>query len=578
LKPGRGTVRLTRIIRLIRSIRFVELTKLTKLIKFIKPRGITGSRNLIKPRNVAFATIAKLFKLLSLKFTGLTSAAPAAVVKLMLLPALLLSTLLSCPGCAPQTIKPGDTIVPPVAGNQQEEDFSSPGSHNYLMNISPLMQPSTNMVYTMIDKSRTPVSVAAENKYLYLLCPGEDPGEKTGDETSDKSGNNASNKTSNKASNETSNTSNNSNEAGDKTGNAAGSMAGNITEDMAGNMAGNITKDMAGYTAGDVEGNMEGDMAGGKTGYGMAGKDAMLHRHGNVIYVHDAENGSLAGKISSERLKECTALTVKESNIYVFDMKTGKVSLFSSGGKFLAEYDMGMPGVYANKIAVTDSQHIILLASANAGENSKIMVYSVETGDLKEYDAGYLACSDDYDSRAESHGEQKKDEPNALYNPGQEHKHEIVVFCPFGEKSILVALSCGRLSLFNIEKEAVEKSCVFPMTAGFMVYDGNVLYYTSSDLLYISLVNAANFTNIRSSMHIGRILINSNFDWPQTEQELGQWLLNNIRFQVPDESGWHYGMAQNAKYLFFLDFIPATLRDNKAVQNEPGFVAYRVMK
>lgn len=430
----------------------------------------------MKHLNLLLPKLKLQFKPLSSKLQ--LSKLPLLPASLILLFSASITMLLLCSGCTRQALRPGDTVVPPVAGNQQEENFPDTVNPGYTMNISPLTQPSSNMVYTMIDKSSAPVSIFADNKFLYLLLPADN----TGDSPVVK------------------------NNAISRYGNNA------------------------------------------------------IGRHGKVIHVHDVESGLLAVKIESERLEECSTIAVKESNIYAYDMKTGKILLFSSGGKFLAEYDMGLPGIYAGKIAVTDSQHIVLLTREEAGESPKIAVYNVETGELNRYEADY------HDSYSHSQAEH------------DEHHHEIIDFCLFGEKSILVALSCGRLNLFDIEKGAVEKSCLFPFTVGFIEYDGNVLYYTSDDPLYISPANAANFSNIKGGMYVGRILINNKFNWPQTEQELGDWLLSGIKVQAPDESGIHYRMAQNTKYLFFLDFIPATVQDGEVTQNEPGFVVYRIMK
>jgi len=406
-------------------------------------------------------------------------------------------------GCAAQTWQPGDTIIPPAVENLQREDLTSSSSLNNMRNISPLAYPSANMVYTMIDidKANAPISVFADNKYLYLLCGVG-------------SVNNI--------------PSNNANNAGNGAYDKIYDKAGNKSE---------------GET--DIETNVE-------TGSGLVSGSKMTNRYGNVMHIYDVENGSLVKTISSEKIGKCSAIAVKDSNLYTFDMETGKVSLFSSGGQFLTEYSTGLSEVYASKIAITDSQYIVLQIREDGWDSSRIAVYNIDTGEVRQYDAN---CPD---------------------NATSGEIPEITDFCLFDEKSILVSLSGGRLSLFNIEKGTMEKSCVFPMTAGFMEYDGNVLYYTFINPLYISPGNVANFSNIKCGRQIGRMLINKGFNWPQTEQELGEWLLNSLEMPIADENGRHYGMAQNTKYLFFLDFIPGIQEGSK--QNEPDFMVYRIMK
>jgi len=275
-------------------------------------------------------------------------------------------------------------------------------------------------------------------------------------------------------------------------------------------------------------------------------------RYGGAIEVYDVENGSLAREIRNKDIGMCSAFTVKESNLYAFNAKTGRISLFSSSGSFLAAYDTKLSGVYADKIAVADNRSIVLKIRENTGEAAKIAVYNPDNGSVSKYGADRF-----YDS------------PSGGIT-------EISDFCLFGEKSILVCLSCGRLSLFNIEKAVSEKSCVFPMTAGFMEYDGNVLYYAFDGPVSLSPGNTANFSNADSRRQTGRMLINGGFNWPQSEQELDAWLLNGLQMPVADENGRHYGMARNTKYLFFLDFIPAVQKGGKF--SKPGFKVYRITK
>jgi len=109
-----------------------------------------------------------------------------------------------------------------------------------------------------------------------------------------------------------------------------------------------------------------------------------------------------------------------------------------------------------------------------------------------------------------------------------------------------------------------------------MEYDGNVLYYVSDSPLFMSPGNTANFSNIKASKQVGRLLINRGFNWPQTEQDMEDWLLNSLQIYIADENGRHYGMTGNTKYLFFLDFIPA-IKEND-IQEEQDFLIYRIVK
>lgn len=370
--------------------------------------------------------------------------------------------LLAGTGCSVRSPQSGDTIVPPVAGKLSREDPKSSSSLNNMSNMSPLVQPSANMVYTLLDKAVAPLSIFADNKYLYLL-------RNTG-----------------------------------KTGDAADSS------------------------------------------------NSAIDKYGDVIEVYDVENGSLVRKISHKSIGRCSAFTVKDSNLYAFDINTGRISLFSSGGSFLSSYDTGLSGVYADKIAIADNRRIVLKIRENDGENAKIAVYDPDANSVSKFKAYQLCIS------------------------SSSGIPEISDFCLLGDKSILVGLSYGMLSCFNIEKGAVEKSCAFPMTAGFMEFDGNVLYYANDEPVTLSPGNAANFSNVSSRRQTGRMLINSEFNWPRSEQELDAWLLNGLQMTVADDKGRHYGMARSTKYLFFLDLLPAVMGGNK--NGEPNFMVYRIMK
>jgi hypothetical protein len=72
------------------------------------------------------------------------------------------------------------------------------------------------------------------------------------------------------------------------------------------------------------------------------------------------------------------------------------------------------------------------------------------------------------------------------------------------------------------------------------------------------------------------MLINREFSWPESEQELGEWLLNGLKMPSVDQNGRHYGMTRNTKYLFFLDFLPAVQEGNK--DTNVDFMVYRIMK
>ena len=393
---------------------------------------------------------------------------------------ILLLLLLTCTGCG-KNEKTEDTIIPPIAANLQQEELLPSSSLNNMRNMSPFMQPSTNMIYTMIDKVNSPISIFADNKYLYLLRSGD-----------------------------------------------------NIFKSQENN-----------------EQNYQDNQS------------QSFRKYGNVIEVYDVENGALVAKISNERINWCSAFTVKESNIYTFDIETGIVSLFSSSGKFLAKYDTGLSGVYVSKIAITDGRHIVFHINDSLKGESKIAVYNIENGDIDKYDANQLyslSLEDNY-----------VDNDNNL-----EDNYEIIDFCLFDEKSILIGLSFGKLCLFNIENGTIEKSCFFPITAGLMEYDGNVLYYVSDSPLFMSPGNTANFSNIKASKQVGRLLINRGFNWPQTEQDMEDWLLNSLQIYIADENGRHYGMTGNTKYLFFLDFIPA-IKEND-IQEEQDFLIYRIVK
>jgi hypothetical protein len=95
-------------------------------------------------------------------------------------------------------------------------------------------------------------------------------------------------------------------------------------------------------------------------------------------------------------------------------------------------------------------------------------------------------------------------------------------------------------------------------------------------LVSLSPGNTANFSNISSRRLTGRVLINSEFPWPETMEELGPWLLNDLHVPYAKDNGRHYGMAQNSKYLFFLDFIPAQPNGNDPADSD--FMVYRIMK
>ncbi len=365
-------------------------------------------------------------------------------------------------GCRTQMQNPGDTIIPPTVGNFSGEGPKSSDSLNNMLNISPFAQPSTDMVYTLLDKTSSPLSISADNKYLYLLLGGEST-----------------------------------------------------------------------VNGEDMENNV-------------------MDRYGSVIEIRNVENGSLVKTINNKNMGMCSAFTVKESNLYTFDMKTGRVSLFSSGGSFLTSYDTGLTGVYADKIAIADNRFILLKIRENAGDSRKIAVFNPDTGEVSKYKA------------------------YRLYNSPAAGAFDIIDFSLFDKESVLVGLSCGRLILFNIEKAVTEKSCVFPMTAGFMEYKGNVLYYTADAPVYLNPGNTANFSNISMPRQAGRLLINSEFSWPQSEEELGKWFLNSLNLPAADKNGRHYDMSSNTKYLFFLDFIPAEQTEDK--YSKPGFSLYRITK
>ncbi|NMB96002.1 MAG: hypothetical protein GYA02_05260, partial [Clostridiaceae bacterium] len=435
--------------------------------------------------------------------------------------------------------KTEDTIIPPVAINLQQEEMLPSSSLNNMRNMSPLAQPSTNMVYTIIDKVNSPISIFADNKYLYLL--------RSAGSVSRTSENNEQKKQDNQSRQDDQNQQkNNKNQ---HNGQNQQSNQEHQNEQNLKNEIDPIFKDDTG--------------------------NEPIRKYGNVIEVYDVENGALVAKISSEKIIRCSTFTVKESNIYTFDVETGIVSLFSSSGKFLAEYDTGLSEVYVSKIAITDSRHIVFHINESIRGESKIAVYNMDNGNVHKYDANQLydlSLEGDFDNNFENSF--NNNFKNNLED--NEDNYEIIDFCLFDENSILVGLSYGKLSLFNVENGTIEKSCFSPITAGFMEYDGNVLYYVSDSLLFINPGNTANFSNIKNSKQVGRLLINRGFNWPQTEQDMGDWLLNSLQIPIADENGRHYGMTGNTKYLFFLDFIPAIKEGG--VQGEQDFMVYRIVK
>jgi hypothetical protein len=365
-------------------------------------------------------------------------------------------------GCSKQAPQPGDTLIPPVPASPLQNNTVSRNSLSNMSNMSPLALPSSNMVYSLLDKAEAPLSIFADNKYLYLLrC--SDSIAATGDTT-----------------------------------------------------------------------------------------NQVSQKYGTGIDVYDVENASLIRKITDETLDMCSAFTVKDSNLYAFDVKTGRILLFSSSGGFLSAYDTGLAGVYAEKLAVTRNRRMIMKIREKNEAASKLAIYNMDTKAVSIVDVGQLfPCPPDPVSK-------------------------ISDFCLYGESSILVGISPGSLCLFDVEGTIPKKSCIFPMSAGYMEFDGNVLYYSSDGLVSLSPGNTANFSNISSRRLTGRVLINSEFPWPETMEELGMWLLNDLHVPYAKDNGRHYGMAQNSKYLFFLDFIPAQPNGNDPADSD--FMVYRIMK
>jgi len=277
----------------------------------------------------------------------------------------------------------------------------------------------------------------------------------------------------------------------------------------------------------------------------------LLRSSGTVIEMYDVENASLIREISDAALIQCTAFTVKDSNIYAFDMKTGKILLFSSGGGFLSSYNAGLPGVNVEKIVVTKNRRIVMKIRETASGNAKLAILDIDTEELRKLEA------------------------YQLFSSSSSQAPDINDFSMTSESSALICVSSGRLCLFDIEEGIPRKSCIFSAAAGFMEFDGNVLYYSADEQIRLVPENTANFTNLSSQRLAGRILINSEFPWPETMEELEKWQLNDLKIPYAD-SGRHFFMAQNSKYLFFLDIIPESSKESVAA--DAGYVVYRIMK
>lgn len=371
----------------------------------------------------------------------------------------ILVVLSSCNGQMPQS---GDTLVPPVSADIASENSKASSCLNNFSNMSPLSQPSSNMTYTILDESSTPVMIFADNKYLYIL---------------------RSNK--------------------------------------------------------------------GKT-VAKEASSPVFERTGNVIEVYDAENGSLVRRIDEKRLGICSSFTVKDSNIYAFDMSTGRVNIFSSTGKYLSAYDTGLSEVYAEKMVITDNMHVVMKIYGCSDMSPEIAVFDIDTSGLNKFNA------------------------NQLFEPKDGSLPESINFCICKENSIFINNSNGTLGLFNFENGKAEKTCIFSRTAGYMEFDGNVLYYTVDTDLGLGPGNLANFKNVNGRSQTCRLLINDEFTWPDTEEELDVWKLNALPMPHIDVNGRHYGMANNTKYLFFLDFIVTEQEGNNMADQK--FMIYRVMK
>lgn len=280
--------------------------------------------------------------------------------------------------------------------------------------------------------------------------------------------------------------------------------------------------------------------------------DGTNGRYGNTIGIYDIDNGNLVRRVSNERFGEGTAFTVKDSNIYVYDMKTGDVSLFSSTGSFLSSYDTGMAGILADKIEITGDGKIILKVSEHASLEYQIAIYNINNKKVNIYDIDFF-CKN-----------------------GKSIGSEINDFCIYNEKSILVNVSNGQLDLFDMEDKVVEKTCYFPKSIGFIEFDGNVLYYSSEEIFNINPGNAANFSNVRYNSQTERLLINNDFNWPKSESEFETSLLNSLQMTLADKNGRHYRMAYNTRYLFFLDFIPSNMEGENG--SELLYKIYRIVK
>lgn len=368
--------------------------------------------------------------------------------------------LFLCTGCGKTALQDGDTIIPPVPSNTLQGGVNGLNNLSNFSNISPLAPPSSNMAYTLLDNANAPISIFADNKYLYLLR----------------------------------------------------------------------------YSGEAVPA--------GEANQGAA-------KYGNTIEVYDVENASLVRKISNKALEMCSAFTVKDSNLYAFDVKTGRILLFSSSGSLLSTYSTGLTEAFVEKLAVAGGRQIILKIRGTSNENPKLAIADTETENTVML------------------------EPYHLILPAAGPSAEINDFCLTGENTILVAFSDGRLCQFDTAGKKPEKSCVLPVTAEFIEFDGNVLYYASDGTISLNPGNAANFSNLSNARYTGRILVNSEFPWPDTAEELGKWLLSDLQIPFANDGGRHYGMARNNKYLFFLDIVPA--QQEKGITS-PGFLAYRIMK
>ncbi|MCX7922907.1 MAG: hypothetical protein N3B21_12990 [Clostridia bacterium] len=376
--------------------------------------------------------------------------------------AVLIFALCTSAGCSKQTLQFEDNVIPPIPANIVEINKLIPGTSSNNSNVGALVLPSSNMVYTLLDKTNAPVSIYADNKYLYLLRCAENT---------------------------------------------------NVMPDTASN--------------------------------GM-------EKYGNVIEVYDVENASLLRKISNKALERCSAFTVKESNLYAFDVKTGRILLFSSNGGFLSAYDTGLSGYYVEKLVVAGEQRIVMKIREKAGEGSQLAILNADSKKAKKVKVQQL-----------------------LFSPSDQNS-EINDFCLYRENLILVNISSGAISLFDIKDVVPKKVSAFPNASRYVEFDGNVLYYSSDELVNLIPANTANFSNARLPKHTGRVLINSEFPWPQTVEELGDWLLNDLDIPFANHSSRHYGMAQNNKYLFFLDFISTQSKGDRSTGSD--FIVYRIVK